>query len=60
MVGDRLDTDVAGALNAGIPGIWLRHAHARMVDGVAPSHTITDLSQLRDWIDPRLPASRDS
>ena len=54
MVGDRLDTDVAGALAAGIPGIWLRHPHGRMVDGIAASHTITDLSQLRDWIDPRL------
>jgi FMN phosphatase YigB (HAD superfamily) len=54
MVGDRLDTDVAGALAAGIPGVWLRHAHARLVDGVVPSHTITSLSQLRDWIEPRL------
>jgi pyrimidine 5'-nucleotidase len=54
MVGDRLETDVAGALAAGIPGIWLRHPHARMVDGVVPSHTITDLSQFRDWLDPRL------
>jgi FMN phosphatase YigB (HAD superfamily) len=56
-VGDRLETDVAGALAAGIPGVWLRHPQARLVDGVAASHTITDLSQLRDWIDPRLSES---
>ena len=50
-----------------VPTIWCaaspsahvtRDAYERvaktMVDGIAASHTITDLSQLRDWIDPRL------
>jgi FMN phosphatase YigB (HAD superfamily) len=53
MVGDRLDTDIAGAIRAGIPGIWLRHPHGRPVDGVVATQTITDLSQLRSWIEPR-------
>lgn len=53
MVGDRLETDIAGARSAGIPGIWLRHPHARVVPGIVATHTITDLSQFRDWIDPR-------
>jgi 5'-nucleotidase len=51
MVGDRLETDIAGALRAGIPAIWLRHPHARVVDGIVPTCTITDLSQFRAWLE---------
>jgi putative hydrolase of the HAD superfamily len=46
MVGDRLDTDVAGALNAGIPAIWLRHPGALTIDGIRPTHVITGLGEL--------------
>jgi HAD superfamily hydrolase (TIGR01509 family) len=51
MVGDRLDTDVAGALNAGIPAVWLRHPGATPIPGIAPTHTIDRLAELPAWLD---------
>jgi putative hydrolase of the HAD superfamily len=51
MVGDRLDTDVAGALNAGIPGVWLKHPGAIALPGVAPTHVIQRLAELPGWLD---------
>lgn len=50
MVGDRLDTDVAGALNAGIPAVWLRHPGAIAIPGIAPTHVIERLAELPAWI----------
>ncbi|HKV31919.1 MAG TPA: HAD-IA family hydrolase [Candidatus Dormibacteraeota bacterium] len=50
MVGDRLDTDVAGALNAGIPAVWLRHPGAVAIPGIAPTHVIEGLAELPPWI----------
>jgi len=50
MVGDRLDTDVAGALNAGIPAVWLRHPGALAIPGIAPTHVIERLAELPVWI----------
>lgn len=51
MVGDRLDTDVLGALNAGIPAVWLRHPGAIAIPGVAPTHTIDRLAELPGWLE---------
>jgi putative hydrolase of the HAD superfamily len=51
MVGDRLDTDVAGALNAGIAAVWLKHPGAVMVAGITPTHVITRLGDLPSWLD---------
>jgi putative hydrolase of the HAD superfamily len=51
MVGDRLDTDVAGALNAGIAGIWLRHPGASLLPGIVPTHVISQLAELPAWLD---------
>ncbi len=51
MVGDRLDTDIAGALNAGIPGIWLRTADGVTVPGIAPTYTIDSLRDLPALVD---------
>ena len=51
MVGDRLDTDVLGALNAGIPVVWLRHPGAIAVPGIAPTHIIDRVSELPEWLD---------
>ena len=51
MVGDRLDTDVAGALNAGIPGVWLRHPGAIPIPGIEPTHVIDRLGELPGWLD---------
>ena len=50
MVGDRLDTDVAGALNAGIPAVWLRHPGAIAIPGIAPTHVIERLAELPAWL----------
>lgn len=46
MVGDRLDTDIAGALAVGIPAIWLRHPTATAMPGIVPTQIITSLDQL--------------
>ncbi|HEX9095891.1 MAG TPA: HAD family hydrolase [Candidatus Dormibacteraeota bacterium] len=51
MVGDRLDTDVAGALNAGIAGVWLRHPGALPFPGISPTHVIDRLAELPGWLD---------
>lgn len=51
MVGDRLDTDVAGALNAGIPAIWLKHPGATEIAGIVPTHVITQLVDLPPWLE---------
>jgi putative hydrolase of the HAD superfamily len=48
MVGDRLETDIAGAINAGIPGIWLKPRGAASIDGIRPAHVIETLSELPD------------
>jgi putative hydrolase of the HAD superfamily len=50
MVGDRLDTDIAGAINAGIASVWLRHPGAVEIDGIIPSHVITRLADLPAWL----------
>jgi HAD superfamily hydrolase (TIGR01549 family) len=51
MVGDRLDTDVAGALNAGIAAVWLKHPGATELAGIAPTHVITRLADLPHWLE---------
>ena len=51
MVGDRLDTDIAGALRAGIPGVWLQHPGSAAIDGITPTHTIQRLTELPTWLE---------
>src|SRR5207245_8451486 len=51
MVGDRLDTDVAGALNAGIPGIWLKHPGAVALAGISPTQVITQRAEFAAWVE---------
>jgi HAD superfamily hydrolase (TIGR01509 family) len=51
MVGDRLDTDIAGALHAGIPGVWLRHPGVVAIPGIEPTHIIDGLAELPGWLD---------
>jgi len=50
MVGDRLDTDIAGALRAGIPAVWLRHPGAIPIPWIAPTHVIDRLAELPTWL----------
>jgi HAD superfamily hydrolase (TIGR01662 family) len=51
MVGDRLDTDIAGAINAGIPAVWLQHPGAEPLAGIVPTHVIRALAELPAWLD---------
>jgi FMN hydrolase / 5-amino-6-(5-phospho-D-ribitylamino)uracil phosphatase len=51
MVGDRLDTDVAGALNAGIPAVWLKHPGSVPLAGISPTRIITQLAELPGWLE---------
>lgn len=55
MVGDRLDTDVVGALKAGIPAVWLRHAGAIQFPGIEPTHVIDRLAELPGWLEATYP-----
>lgn len=50
MVGDRLDTDIAGAINSGIPSIWLRHPGAAPDAEIVPTHVITGLKEIPPWL----------
>jgi HAD superfamily hydrolase (TIGR01549 family) len=46
-VGDSLEADVAGALNAGLTAVWLnRHGEERDASHPAPHHEITSLTEL--------------
>jgi YjjG family noncanonical pyrimidine nucleotidase len=48
MVGDRLDTDIQGAINAGIPSLWYNPAGNKNQTAIIPSHEITRLSQVAE------------
>lgn len=54
MIGDRLDTDIAGALNAGIACVWLQHPGAESLTEIVPTHVISQLSELPAWLDASL------
>lgn len=45
-VGDSLETDVAGAHNAGIRSVWVNRKNAQRAGGAAPDYEISSLSQL--------------
>lgn len=53
MVGDRLETDILGARNAGLQSCWLRNPdtpHGGAVAGLQPDHVIDHLDALRAWL----------
>lgn len=58
MVGDRLDTDIAGAVGSGIPGIWLRHPGVATDPRIVPTHVISALKELPPWLDAASSQSR--
>ena len=51
MVGDRLETDIAGALRSGIPAIWLRHPGSPPASDIVPTHVISGLKELPPWLE---------
>ena len=46
MIGDNLDADIQGAMNAGMDTVFVNHINA--VATIKPTHTITHLKQLED------------
>ena len=58
MVGDRLDTDIAGAIRCGIPAIWLRHPGSAPNPGIVPTHVIRGLKELPQLLDAASSQSR--
>ncbi|CAN5730985.1 YjjG family noncanonical pyrimidine nucleotidase [soil metagenome] len=46
MIGDNLDADIQGAMNAGMDTIFVNHVNA--VTDKKPTHTVTHLKQLED------------
>lgn len=46
MIGDNLDADIQGAMNAGMDTIFVNHINAAC--GIRPTYTITHLQQLED------------
>jgi putative hydrolase of the HAD superfamily len=53
MVGDRLDTDVAGARSAGIRAVWLDRENRALDDAALADARIASLEELVRWV-PRL------
>lgn len=53
MVGDRLETDILGARDAGLKTCWLRNPatpHVSAVENVAPDLVVDHLDELRAWL----------
>lgn len=44
MIGDSLSSDIQGGINAGVDTIWFNPFDDVRADGVAPTHTISELS----------------
>jgi putative hydrolase of the HAD superfamily len=48
MIGDNLDADIQGAINAGMDCIYVNHISANVSTTLTPTHTITHLRQLEN------------
>ncbi len=49
-VGDSLEDDVLGAVNAGIKSVWLNRDRVKNVTDIKPSYEISNLSELIDML----------
>lgn len=50
MVGDTLESDIAGGINAGLATVWL-NSHRRPLSGdITPTHQVSSLNELTDWL----------
>ena len=47
MIGDSFEADIAGALNAGIDGLWLNH-EGMEAKGATPTFTVRSLHEIKD------------
>jgi FMN phosphatase YigB (HAD superfamily) len=50
VVGDTLETDIAGAKNIGIKAIWLNCNHKEVETAFKPDDIINDVTELPDTI----------
>lgn len=48
MIGDNTDTDILGAKNSGIDQIWFNPKNLPDTNNIAPTYTITNLSELKN------------
>ncbi len=50
LIGDSLTSDIKGAMNAGIPCIWLRHNKSTDCSGYSPDYIIDDIRKVKDLL----------
>ncbi len=50
MVGDNLETDILGGLNAGFITCWLNTHHKHPPKHITPHHQVTCLAELEQWL----------
>ncbi|MNZ95476.1 putative HAD-hydrolase YfnB [compost metagenome] len=50
MVGDKLTTDIKGALGVGVAAVWINRDEKTRDDEIVPNYEIKHLSQLHDII----------
>ena len=50
LIGDSLSSDIKGAINAGIPCVWLRRNKAADYSGYTPNHIIDDIREITDLL----------
>ncbi|MNP63333.1 putative HAD-hydrolase YfnB [compost metagenome] len=51
MVGDKLTTDIKGALGVGVTAVWINRDEKKRDDEIVPNYEINHLSQLHDIIE---------
>jgi putative hydrolase of the HAD superfamily len=47
MIGDSLQNDIQGAINADIQSIWLNPGNVKNTTGIQPNYEINDLLELK-------------
>lgn len=50
MVGDNLNSDIRGGLDAGLPAAWYNPRRLPLTGGICPTFTVTDYHELKDLI----------
>ena len=58
MIGDTLESDIQGGINAGIDTCWLNHNNASH-QGIKPTYSVTNLNQLLDMLKQKNPTRLD-
>lgn len=48
LVGDSLSSDIKGAMNAGLPSVWLNLFGAELSEGYSPDYIISDIREVKN------------